>query len=675
MCLGISKSLTDLLKSPSESKSTVDKLHSCVSEIEWNKSQQLLICEQCIIRLNIAYEFKKQCIRSHDAIQKCIQTQRLYSGIQEQEIKDPVNKHAKVAIPNLNIKNGQITSLAPVKIMPKSDSYPAYTNIIVANSQTKSFQNVFLNLIPTSMLNIASTTSSNVSQNSIVTTKPILQIPRLTSFKTKDRKKVEEKKDVDVAKLLNESKSEELSVEVDPLVFDTQESVAANQIDDWEDIISTQIVSQKNDVKEEKPGNVSASAEAAYDDKMDFFNSGHFLFQDSAAGGNVVISSVQCEACGAPFGDVKSLRTHIRVNHSGDFPHKCAFCSEEFAVKKHFDSHVRKHEMEQVLTLKDFPEEQDQQSVNKSADSSDDAPLYECLPCERVFNTEQGLTLHNSRRHKDSQQTKDKKTYFIKGKKSAQCDICQRMFSTHSYLIQHKKLHERGLQRRGRGPNKEQVEVEEFMSRMGEQEELLANLISKEQSGNLSSINSFAASFIEMIKNNSALSGKSPNDQTKRSPSVSYTVPKKANTPDVKNVEETSYNYPDISVECNDDAETELEPQIAIKEEDIYKEAVSDEEYSPLKKVKKRKRGKNKSGKKDTSLLESLQIEGLTDVTATPIYKAKSKKVKIPSDLPNEEDVLVEPSADGFDNHVLPQAISTSKIVESSLNGNSIMHI
>lgn len=209
-----------------------------------------------------------------------------------------------------------------------------------------------------------------------------------------------------------------------------------------------------------KPSNFNANDEAKYD----FFNGCHFLTPKELTP-KITELNFTCELCERMFDTMKNLRFHIKQFHLGKFPYKCDFCYSEFANRGAYDVHLEKHNCMQdtflakeSLTLKDFPTNETQppptslsqtsgeiemQNVGGGKSENEEPETHTCDVCGMTFQSANGLVRHKVRKHNQ----KTRKKYFIKGMKNARCDICNRDFSTQSYLQIHLKLHEK------KGPN------------------------------------------------------------------------------------------------------------------------------------------------------------------------------------------------------------------------------
>lgn len=320
-----------------------------------------------------------------------------------------------------------------------------YIKIVVGPQNQNTFQNVFLNIVPTAVNSASSENKSkDTNQNVFLNINDTFQkfIPIASS----------DQKSVNVTELLTESTSEELSVEIDPTDLDLgpssdMEDDECDNGNDWEDLISTsQILSKTNGGLAMLNGNqkLELSKASMYGNFVpilpkqspdDFSKSGeHFLSSQLYAG------DFPCERCQRHFTTLKLLQTHVQEFHQRKMPFRCNFCHTEFYLRSQYEICFRSHKEESVqlpttsLTLKDFNQDK---SVIDLTPTAKELESLTCEICNRQFNGAAGLLRHKVRKHNQ----KAKKKYFIKGMKNARCDICNREFSTQSYMQLHRKLH------------------------------------------------------------------------------------------------------------------------------------------------------------------------------------------------------------------------------------------
>nr|CAH7736307.1 unnamed protein product [Callosobruchus chinensis] len=152
VCLKYDKNLIDLAHIENEPNETLmSKLQHCVSEVEWAAFKPLL-CHPCIKRLNIAYGFKKQCVQSAGVLKNYVELVK-----ESQKKIESQTPHAGKADP-LASPGGAYMLLPNQK----------YVKIMVGGQNqvsNNSFQNVFLNLIPTASLNAPAPAADHSKDN------------------------------------------------------------------------------------------------------------------------------------------------------------------------------------------------------------------------------------------------------------------------------------------------------------------------------------------------------------------------------------------------------------------------------------------------------------------------------------------------------------------------------
>lgn len=370
-----------------------------------------------------------------------------------------------------------------------------YVKILVGpqNQGANTFQNVFLNLIPATSLTSVASPSTPVDGKTTTTTKskdtnqnvflnlnntfqkfiPVASSPVTPTVSATLPAAVEVTKkiiptpiksppplsipsqNVNVNQLLTESKSEEVSVEIDPTVFGLEgdedgESNDEEEINDYDEVISSAKITLKdfkpNGEKIEKIPNGKDDAKFVpilpKQQQDDFLTSGqHFLFGPSGNNTDFV-----CESCQKSFTSKRFLKVHFNQFHLGKMPFKCEFCYLEYATRTEYENCKKNHNLDsdalnKNLTLEDFANHSQSSDISLLEDEANltasENGEYFCDVCHRPFNSSTGLLRHKVRKHNQ----KNRKKYFIKGMKNARCDICNREFSTQSYMQLHRKLH------------------------------------------------------------------------------------------------------------------------------------------------------------------------------------------------------------------------------------------
>ncbi|KAF5269137.1 hypothetical protein FQR65_LT02437 [Abscondita terminalis] len=495
ICLKKEDSFIDIMKTQTKTDSLVNKLKLCVSEVEWSINNSILMCSTCVDKLNSAYEFKNQCLQSTKLFENyMLELKESQSkGIDEIVTGTSIHSNPKNISNNHDLKN----DLTFVNITPNQQLHTPNI-LLTATNQCNSFQNIFLNLLPSTTIKLSQSNISLLSPNSSLPTKETNQnmfvninntlhkiLPVVST--NNDNNLVKSTEDMNISKILNESNSEELSVEIDPTCFEEmpeEESQCEDSIigKDWEDLISSNkitsdVISKPNNSIESCSSNEQGNDDFAVpnnkfvpirpksgnkknnylmpDEKMmEFFNIDHFMADKQQA------RTVVCEECGQMCDNIKSLHTHIRQVHSSNFPYRCKQCSSVYALQAQFEAHMRKHDVQKpdafhkdMITLDDLSQQNesllfpsmaptDSSNTDSNIDDGEDEGVpdlsleFKCEVCPRSFSYSQALARHKLKKHPQA-----RKKYFVKGMKNAKCDICNREFSTQSYLQLHIKLH------------------------------------------------------------------------------------------------------------------------------------------------------------------------------------------------------------------------------------------
>ncbi|KAK9869384.1 hypothetical protein WA026_003141 [Henosepilachna vigintioctopunctata] len=254
VCLKYDKNLIDLAHIENEpSETLMSKLEQCVSEVDWTAYKPLL-CHPCIKRLNLAFSFKKQCVQSANVL-------RSYLELVKETQK-------KTESQNVSTSDSQ-SSPGAFMVLPNQK----FVKIVVGPQQQNSFQNVFLNLIPTAG-GINPPALAPVSVNTVPPPAPSLKDHLNTNKDTNQNVFVNlnntMQKFIPIApsklmvkspsnntpvinQLLTDTKTEELSVEIDPTIFglgsDSDSSAQEEEVNDWDEVITQSQINSKDVTK------------------------------------------------------------------------------------------------------------------------------------------------------------------------------------------------------------------------------------------------------------------------------------------------------------------------------------------------------------------------------------------------------------------------------------------
>lgn len=216
------------------------------------------------------------------------------------------------------------------------------------------------------------------------------------------------------------SKSEELSIEIDPMDYDlTEETFYPKDICKDYQVISPQYLTNLSfDLSDPLLQTLlDKKMKDVEEDNLEM-RSGHFLTSNNSSSSNFV-----CEICFKSFVSYEMLWGHKMLHHNGI----------EELIKTDHDTLS-----ENTITLKDLMD--NRQNINISFENSEIIETeFRCSDCRRYFSSARRLSRHIETYHS----TKTPKKYFTKGTKNAKCDICNKEVSTQAYLQIHKRLHYR----------------------------------------------------------------------------------------------------------------------------------------------------------------------------------------------------------------------------------------
>uniref|UniRef100_A0A1Y1LXD0 Protein krueppel n=1 Tax=Photinus pyralis TaxID=7054 RepID=A0A1Y1LXD0_PHOPY len=483
VCLKNENPLVDITKNDTESDPLINKLKLCVSEVEWPTNSSILMCPVCVQNLNLAYEFKTQCLQAtklfENYIEELKQSEKESDGfeVNEEHVEDYISRQKELE---------QFQQQLFLNVKSYQQFYPQIANVAQANP----FQNVYLNIVPPPaakpFTKNAKLPPNDLNQNMFVNINNTLHKILPIVSPTNDVKlsipqlPLRTQEDVNISNLLTNSKTEELSVEIDPTCFDCEDDCKtpkecdeANADSELKSIPSLAKLTDTietfaplpdtkldSSIKVEKtfvPPVIATNTFVPIRPKknymlpdLDFLNLDHFMADKTQ------VKSVICELCGQMCDTIKSLYAHIRQIHSGEFPYRCKHCSTVYALQNQYETHMKRHASHKsnafskdMITLEDlsvhneailFPASVEASPNNHEASDDEGEPNlnleFKCDICPRSFHNSHGLSRHKFKRHQPQ-----RRKYFVKGMKNAKCDICNREFSTQSYLQLHIKLH------------------------------------------------------------------------------------------------------------------------------------------------------------------------------------------------------------------------------------------
>ncbi|KRT79989.1 zinc-finger associated domain containing protein, partial [Oryctes borbonicus] len=423
LCLENDKHLTDLSEKLPENTTLVSKLSACIFEVEWTTSKPLLICNSCLEKLELAFEFKQTCIKSYSKLREYINI------LEAQEETDKRSARALIKVllskgsvsndiskrytdTNGNVDETQVMENQIVTSQPMMVYNP--TSFILSNGQQISYQNIFLNFVATSspsgnqpiLMNIAPENNNNVSINSDITLK----------------------------KLLETSKPVELNCEIDPSLYDVEHFLSPSspppvttsniQCDACGISYTTYKLLRKH-FEDVHDGNLPYVCTFCFTtflvrEHHDKHMKSHLdIYDYGTAQGSVTLDKL-----------TKNLRFRLQGNVVDEYP--CANCSVICCSYESLIQHLEETHGEKP-----------------KARPKDMKPTM-CHICFKDFSTASYLVDHMKLhgfddgwlvKHLKKPDHRKKPGKSLKGMKIATCDVCYRGFSSKRAVKNHMKLH------------------------------------------------------------------------------------------------------------------------------------------------------------------------------------------------------------------------------------------
>ncbi|XP_037334904.2 telomere zinc finger-associated protein [Pungitius pungitius] len=136
-----------------------------------------------------------------------------------------------------------------------------------------------------------------------------------------------------------------------------------------------------------------------------------------------------CVTCSSTFDGKEELRLHV-VSHTGNMPHKCSICPEQFIHKKNLTSHMMKvHGYPKPHACSQCPKTfltRTELRVHEAAKHRGEKPFV-CEECGHRASSRNGLKMHIKAIHRNERP-------FV-------CDVCDHAFSQKNNLNMHLRIH------------------------------------------------------------------------------------------------------------------------------------------------------------------------------------------------------------------------------------------
>ncbi|KAL6119450.1 zbtb48 [Pungitius sinensis] len=164
-----------------------------------------------------------------------------------------------------------------------------------------------------------------------------------------------------------------------------------------------------------------------------------------------------CVTCSSTFNGKEELRLHV-VSHTGNMPHKCSICPEQFMHKKNLTSHMMKvHGYPKPHACSQCPKTfltRTELRVHEAAKHRGEKPFV-CEECGHRASSRNGLKMHIKAIHRNERpfvcnvcdhafSQKNNLNMHLRihsGEKPYQCHMCGKTFRTQASLDKHHRTH------------------------------------------------------------------------------------------------------------------------------------------------------------------------------------------------------------------------------------------
>ncbi|XP_071333406.1 telomere zinc finger-associated protein isoform X2 [Trachinotus anak] len=169
------------------------------------------------------------------------------------------------------------------------------------------------------------------------------------------------------------------------------------------------------------------------------------------------VQTYTCVTCSSTFNGKEQLRLHV-VSHTGDMPHKCSSCPEQFLYKKNLTIHMMKiHGYPKPHACPQCPKTfltRTELRVHEAAKHRGEKPFV-CEECGHRASSRNGLQMHIKAIHRNERpfvcnlcghafSQKNNLNMHLRihsGEKPYQCHLCGKTFRTQASLDKHHRTH------------------------------------------------------------------------------------------------------------------------------------------------------------------------------------------------------------------------------------------
>lgn len=393
------------------------KLMACASVQAWqNDGLPSQICNKCVAKLHISFQFKKQCEKSDSMLRQWyMKADANKEPSEEQKQKDSVvgassnnletqtqsivTHQNQVEQTTETIENACVfVECAPILGMPQPEQEYQHSNIeqieytMQANTGTingYNLQTVYNGPYSVPLQQIQTGDHTIIQSNQILV--PSMQMQQPQSQLVQQHVIHQSESHVDL-------RHDEVGVGEDPNLTDTKRKLddSVNTVDNIKECSTCRkVFTTSTKLKRHmKIHNKDFPYKCEYCNKT-YSHSGNFRIHLRMHADE---RPYKCTVCNHACRQAQDLEKHLRT-HTGEKPHKCPTCSRAFSTSSNLSAHIRTHTGEKP---------------------------YVCSVCEKGFCQSTELTKH-MRTHT--------------GEKSHVCDICGKGFNGSSTLNIHRRIH------------------------------------------------------------------------------------------------------------------------------------------------------------------------------------------------------------------------------------------
>ncbi|XP_037040105.1 zinc finger protein 2 homolog [Bradysia coprophila] len=416
--------------------SPLDMIVSCTNVKITDDDDELpsSICNNCMYRLEVAYQLKQQCENSDMRLRECL-------GL---DVMDNSEKPEKNAV-NSNISKDNYVKLVSI---PNNDN-----STQVKDEEIYAAMNAMCEIFGESNTEEAVMLQSHIEQDVI----PITTVPSYIHQDDMDETLNLSQVDYTIApssedvKVASSNESEKIS---EPTVSRPSKRKKQKSLVSRADL--DKFLSEKKSKR--KSGKAEQRKTKKLTDPTQCLICGKtfaYGYMESHVRTHSGERPFKCTCCNLKFSQPGNLALHMRV-HSGERPYQCEKCSKLFTTSSNLKAHQRIHS-----DSRDFPCTQCDRAfksaseLNSHAGTHTGEKKHKCLECGKTFYKTSYLNVHfrtvhvGEKRHhctecgkKFSNSSNLTCHYRIhSGEKPFVCQICGTRFNQSSALVRHSKQH------------------------------------------------------------------------------------------------------------------------------------------------------------------------------------------------------------------------------------------